>query len=126
VDVGCFKDKTGTTNEAAETTDMETPDPTRPSRDPADATGDDERRPEVPTEPPDQPKGTRARGSEQRVEEVESRALRGVEKGAEAIGGDDNDKSRWGKLGEPHDEPRVESTDPTDVQVEPGGETAVE
>ncbi|KAF8545894.1 hypothetical protein OG21DRAFT_1528186, partial [Imleria badia] len=40
------EDKTGTTNEAAETTDTETPDPTRPSRDPADATGDDERRPE--------------------------------------------------------------------------------
>ena len=33
--------------------------PTRPSRDPEDATGDDEHRPDAPTEPPNMPEGTR-------------------------------------------------------------------
>ena len=39
--------------------DAMTPDPPRLSEDPADATGDDEHRPDAPTEPPDMPEGTR-------------------------------------------------------------------
>ena len=42
--------------------------PARPSEDPGDTTGDDERHPDEPTEPPDQPKGARVRGGEERVE----------------------------------------------------------
>jgi hypothetical protein len=34
-------------------------EPTRPPEDPADATGDDEHRPDAPTEPPDMPEGTK-------------------------------------------------------------------
>ena len=36
-----------------------TRNPTRPSEDPGDATGDNEHRPDAPTEPPDMPEGTR-------------------------------------------------------------------
>ena len=61
-------------------------DPTRPSRDPEDATGDDERRPDAPTEPPNMPEGMRGRGSRDgnaRVETEVSRTSRGH---AEATG----------------------------------------
>ena len=44
--------------------DAESTDAPRPSEDPGGATGDDERRPDAPTEPPDQPAGTRGRGGE--------------------------------------------------------------
>ncbi|KAF8552602.1 hypothetical protein OG21DRAFT_1511242 [Imleria badia] len=76
--------------------------------DPADATGDDERRTDTPTESPDQPEGTR-----------ESRRSK---EGAEATGSSD-EESRGRKFDEPHDETQVESTDPAGAQVEPGGET---
>ena len=49
----------------------------RPSEDPADATGDDEQRPDAPTEPPDMPEGMRRRGSQERVETRVSGASRG-------------------------------------------------
>ena len=48
--------------------DAETTDPHRPSRDPADATGDDERRPDTPTEPPNMPEGTRRQWGDERAE----------------------------------------------------------
>ena len=47
--------------------DTVTRNPPRPSEDPADATGDDERRPDTPTEPPDKPEGTRRRWGEERA-----------------------------------------------------------
>ncbi|KAF8551499.1 hypothetical protein OG21DRAFT_1486934 [Imleria badia] len=74
--------------------DAMTTNPARPLEDPADATGDDEHRPDAPTEPPDMPEGMG---------------------GAEATGDDD----------EQSNEAQVEIRDPADVQVEPGGETAV-
>ena len=61
-------------------------DPTRPSRDTEDATGDDERRPDTPAEPPNMPEGTRGRGSrdgDARVKTEVSRTSRGH---AEATG----------------------------------------
>ena len=50
-------------------------DPTRPSRDPAGTTGDDERRPDGPTEPPDKPQGAGGRDGDARVETEMSRAF---------------------------------------------------
>jgi hypothetical protein len=93
--------------------------PTRPSRDPADATGDDEHRPDAPTEPPDMPEGTRGRGSWERVETGVSRASREVEGGP----GDDDEEHRSLRSDEPPDEPSTETRDRPAVQVEPGGET---
>ena len=108
-------------------TDTETTtDASRPSEDPADATGDDERRPDEPTEPPDKPEGMRWRGSEQRVGEVELRVSRASTEGVEAAGDDGDEERRPGKPDEPPDRPQVESTEPADIQVEPGGETDAE
>ena len=105
-----------------------TTDPARPSEDPADATGDDERRPDEPTEPPDKPEGAGRRDGEQSVEEVESseaEVSRESTDGAEATGDDGDDERRPGKPDELPDRPQVGSTEPADVQVEPGGsETA--
>ena len=98
----------------------------RPSEDPADATGDDERRPDEPTEPPDKPEGMGWRGSEQRVGEVELRVSRASTEGAEAAGDDGDEERRPVKPNEPPDRPQVESTDPANIQVEPGGETDAE
>jgi hypothetical protein len=98
----------------------ETTDPPRPSEDPADTTGDDERRPDGPTEPPDKPEGARGRRGEARVETRRSKASREVEGGA---GDDDDEERRPGKPDEPSNEPVIEPRDPKDVQVEPGGET---
>lgn len=66
-------------------------DPTRPSRDPEDATGNDERRPDAPTEPPDMPGGTRGRGSR---EGVETEVSRGPNRAAEATGGNGDETRR--------------------------------
>ena len=71
-----------------------TTDPARPSEDPADATGDDERRPDEPTEPPDKPEGAGRQDGEQSIEEVESseaEVSRESTDGAEATG-DDGDQ----------------------------------
>ena len=142
-------------------------DPTRPSRDPEDATGDDERRPDAPTEPPNMPEGTKGRGSrdgDARVETEVSRTSRGhaegtgdssikarrpekpdqlpdevegarvqevemvmskVSRSVEEDPGDDGGEGSE-RPDEPPDEPRGESGGPTDVQVEPGGETKAE
>ena len=56
--------------------DAMTMDPTRPSRDPAGATGNDERRPDKLTEPPDKPEGTGGRDGEVKVETGVPRASR--------------------------------------------------
>ena len=61
-------------------------DPARPSEDPGDTTGNDERHPDEPTEPPDKPEGMGWRGSEQRVGEVELRVSRVSTEGAETAG----------------------------------------
>lgn len=90
--------------------DTKTTDPTRPSTDPADMTGDDEHHPDTPTEPPDKPEGKGGPGGEQRVKEVVSEVSR--EHG--------DDERRLGRPDEPHDDPQVEPPHPTDVQVEPG------
>ena len=94
--------------------------------DPADATGDDERRPDTPTEPPDQPEGTTERGGEQRVEKAESRESRESREHTGSAGDVDDD---GGGTGEPH-EPSVTlheaARDPAHIQVEPGGETDAE
>ena len=140
--------------------------PTRPSRDPEDTTGDDERRPDAPTELPNIPEGTGGRDGEARVktavseastesaggtgknrdescrpmkpdvphdevegarvEEVEtavSKASRSIEDPGDD--GDDDDKESERPDASP-DELRGESGGPTDVQVEPGGETEAE
>ena len=103
--------------------DAERTDPPRPSEDPADATGDGERRPDAPTEPPNKPEGTRGQRSQERVETRASRASRGVE---EDPGEDGDEQRRPRRPDEPPGEPRVESGGPTDVKVKPGGKTDVE
>ena len=136
--------------------------PPQPSEDPGDATGNDERRPDAPTELPDKPEGRRGRRGKTRVfeasrermgstgddsvemcrpekpdkpnhevegarvDEVEmrwSKALRGVEESPDEDG---SDECRPGMPDEAPDEPSHETLDPSTVQVEPGGETAVE
>ena len=71
----------------------------RPSRDPAGATGGDERRPDGPTEPPDKPQGAGGRDGDARVETEVSRTLRGH---AEAMGEISDEPRRPTK---PHDSP---------------------
>ena len=80
-------------------------------------TDDEKRRPDGPTEPPDQHMGTRRRGGESKVE---SKASRGV---GECPGEVGDDAKQPGTLEEPPGEAQVETPDPNDVQVEPGGET---
>ncbi|KAF8546130.1 hypothetical protein OG21DRAFT_1528030 [Imleria badia] len=104
-------------DQVAETTDL-----ARPSASPADATGDDEHRPDAPTELPDQPEGTRERSGEQRVEKAELRELRELRESrgrAGCVGDVDDDGESFG---EPHEAVR----DPTHVQLEPGGEVNAE
>ena len=50
--------------------------PTRPSEDPGDVTGDDEHCPDAPTELPNKPEGTGWHGDEQSVKGVQLRGLR--------------------------------------------------
>ena len=102
--------------------DAERTAPPRSSEDPADVTGDDEHRPDAPTEPPNKPKGTRGRRSQERVETRALRALREVE---EDLGKDSDEQRRPQRPDKPPGEPRVESGGPIDVQVEPGGKTDV-
>jgi hypothetical protein len=94
--------------------DAKTTDLPRPSRDPADATGDDERRPDAPTEPPDKPEGRKGRRGETRVKT-------GVSEGT----GDEGDDGVETRRPEMPGEPRVESEGLPEVEVEPGGETGV-
>ena len=75
-------------------------DPPRRSEDPADATGDDERRPDAPTEPPNMPEGTRRRGIREQVETRVS-ASRG---GAEGTGDDGVEMRRPEKPNKPNHE----------------------
>ena len=111
---------------APETTSKDHPDedggptnPTRLSSDPGDATGDDERRPDTPTDPPDQSEGTRGRGGEERVESSELRVSRAPNDVQEGLGENIDEECRPRRPGEPPNEAR----NPTDVQVEPGGKT---
>jgi hypothetical protein len=94
--------------------DTKTTDLPRPSRDPADATGDDEHRPDAPTEPPDKPKGRKGRRGETRVKT-------GVSEGT----GDEGDDGVETRRPEKPGEPRVESEGLPEVEVEPSGETGV-
>jgi hypothetical protein len=66
--------------------------------------GNDRRRPDEPTEPPDMLKVSR---------EVEG-----------GVGDGDDDERRPEKHDEPSNDPAIEPRDPKDVQVEPGGETS--
>ena len=92
------------------------------SRGSAEGTGDDgveTRRPADPDEPHDKVEGARVEA----VETAVSKASRGVERGP----GDDGDKGRRpGMPDEPPDQPYGAPSDPDSVQVEPGGQTAVE
>ena len=103
--------------------DAMTTDPHRLSRDPADATGNDECCPEAPTEPPDKPEGTRRRWGDERAETGVPELSRVVQESPDEDG---SDKRRPGMPDEAPDEPSHEMPDPSAVQVEPGGETDVE
>ena len=103
--------------------DAMTMDPHRLSRDPADATGNDECCPEAPTEPPDKPEGTRRRWGDERAETGVPELSRVVQESPDEDG---SDKRRPGMPDEAPDEPSHEMPDPSAVQVEPGGETNVE
>ena len=103
--------------------DTGTKNPTRPSEDLGDATGDDERRPDAPTEPPDKPldeevEGARVEGSE--VETGVPESSRDVEESPH-MDGDEERRPGWPD--EPPDKPYGIPRDPDRVQVEPGGET---
>jgi hypothetical protein len=102
----CVDDKTSTSASSAlrDHPDVEATDSPRPSEDPVDTTGDDGRRPDKPTEPPDVLKASRE-----------------VEGGA---GDGDDDEHRPEKRDEPSNDLAIEPRDPKDVQVEPGGETS--
>ncbi|KAF8547286.1 hypothetical protein OG21DRAFT_1490356 [Imleria badia] len=98
----------------------------RTSIGPADATGDDERRPDAPTEPPDQPEGTKEQGGELRVEAAESESRESSRWCTEGAGDVDDDGEG---PGEPHERfvtLHEAARDPAHVQVEPGGEAQVE
>jgi hypothetical protein len=103
--------------------------PSRPSRDPEDTLGDDKRRPDAPTEPPNKPEGTRGRRSRKWVEMGVSRASRAhvradeVEKAMLRVLRDVKEERRAGKPNEPPRQSLVESRDPREVEVEPGGKT---
>ena len=99
-----------------------TRNPPRPSEDPADAMGNNEHRPDAPTEPPDKPKGMRRRWGEERAEMGVSE-MSGVSRGSAWGTGDDGVETR--RVMKPS-KAQVESRDPTGVQVKPGGETNVE
>ena len=79
--------------------DTVTTDPGRPSRDPAGATGDDERRPDGPAEPPDKPQGEGGRDGDTRVETEVSEASRACAGGM----GELSDEPR--RLTKPDDSP---------------------
>ena len=104
-------------------TDATTTDPARPSEDLADTMGDDEHRPDAPTEPPNKPldeevEGTRVEGSE--VKTAMAEVLRGVQESPDEDG---SDEDRPGMADEPPDEAQVKPRDCADVEVEAGGET---
>ena len=74
---------TSDTGEREPGENAETTDSPKPSRDPADAMGDNECRPDASTEPPDMPEGTRGQGSR---EQVETRRLRALTEGGMGTG----------------------------------------
>ena len=85
--------------------------------------GDNERRPDAPTEPPDKPldkevEGARVEGSE--VETAVAEASRGIQ---ECPDEDGSDERRPRMADEPPDEAQVKPRDRVDVEVEPGGKT---
>ena len=96
--------------------------PPKPSEDPGDVTGDDERHPDAPTEPPDLPEGMRRQWRQEQVEMRVSRVLGASRGSAQGTGDDGIETHRVMKFGEA----QVESRDPTGVQIEPGGEISVE
>ena len=93
------QDQESTTSTSAQSTLHDHPDkdtgmrnPTRPSEDPGDAMGDDEHRPDAPTEPPNKPldeevEGTRVEGSEVEMAVVE--ASRGIKECPDEDGSDE-------------------------------------
>ena len=106
-----------------------TTDPSRPSEDPADSTGDDERHPDEPTEPPDKPEGAGRRDGERSVEEVESRKAevsRESREGVKGTGDVDDDGRGPGKLHEPSDDLPDTARGPAHVHVDPGGGIATD
>ena len=82
--------------------------------------GDDACHPDESAEPPDNAESTRERGGVQRVEMTMSRAIK------EGPGEDDEEEHRPERPDEPSNKLQVKSGGPTDVQVEPGGETKAE
>ncbi|KAF8549568.1 hypothetical protein OG21DRAFT_1488433 [Imleria badia] len=88
-----------------------------PPEDPADATGDGERRPDAPTEPPDQPEGRRGRGSELGVEEVEVEVSNRPMNGAEATGEVSDHGRTTGELHKPSVMLHEAAHIPTDMVV---------
>ena len=114
------KTSVSTSSTSCDHQDTKMTDPHRPSRDPADAMGDDEHRPDAPTEPPNKPEGTRRRWGDERAETGVPELSRGVE---ESLGVDGNEEGRPGWPDEPPDKPYGAPHDPDSVQVEPGGET---
>ncbi|KAG8221649.1 hypothetical protein J3R82DRAFT_1929 [Butyriboletus roseoflavus] len=105
-------------------------DESRPSENPPDTTGDDERHPDESTEPPDKPEGARWRSGEPRAGTVESK-MPGELRCAEAMGEISDETRQPSKPTEPPDEvedahtqtdePCDESKDRASIQVEPGG-----
>ena len=105
-------------------------DSPRPSEDLGDATDDDARHPDEPTEPPDDAESARVRGGEERIEERVSRMLTGranetAESGG-ATGARTESDSDEGVPGSAEDDPEDQggATDRRKVvEVEPGSET---
>ena len=105
-------------------------DSPRPPEDPGDATDDDSRHPDEPTEPPDDAESARVRGGEGRVEADVERSSRG--RADETVGSDSamgartESRNDEGVPGSSKDDPEDPggATDRRDVvEVEPGGET---
>ena len=93
----------------------------RTSEDPGDATDDDARHPDEPTEPPDDAESARVRGGQRRVEVDVSRMSRG--RADETVGSDSTTGARTKSEGD-EDGPGNPKNAPDDV--EPGGETNAE
>ena len=100
--------------------DAVTTDPPRPSEDPVDVTGDNERRPDTPTEPPDLPEGTRRQWGEERAETGVSEVL-GALRGSAKCTADNGIKTHQpAKPGDPDDEvegARVEAVETAMLKV---------
>lgn len=104
-------------------------DPLRPLEDPADVTSNNKCHPDKPTEPPNKPEGTGWQDGKWSIEKVKSRkreVSRVSIKGTEAVDDNSDEECQPRKPNEPPYRLQVKSTDPVDVQVEPGGKTNTE